>query len=184
MEKPEDSGTELESQLFSSNEKQYGKEYKTHLLSQYKLCVEMADNISSRRCIANNFFLSVNTLLLTAIGILSKLGSDFLTLNQQWLILTSIAGILFCWTWLVTIRCYRALNAAKFKVINELEKKLPASPFEVEWTILNAENKTSKYPQLTKVERWVPGIFIILYSVLCLIGVAPLARQLIQVLVG
>ena len=123
------------------NKKTYGVEYNKHLLEQYKLCVEMADKISSRRCNANNFFLSINTILLTAIGILSKLGFDFTIFNLTWIIMVSFAGILFCWTWIVTIRCYRNLNEAKFEIINKFEQKLPVKAFETEWALLTGENK-------------------------------------------
>lgn len=176
-----DSIDELKSKLFSVDEKTYGKDYKKHLLEQYKLCVEMADKTSARRSTANNFFLSANTLLLTAIGILSKLGSDFLTLSHSWLSITSIAGILFCWAWIVTIRCYRDLNTAKFKIINAIEEKLPIAPFDVEWVLLNPEYKSHKYPQLTRIERWVPGIFIGLYLVLMLFGIGPFLLQLLDI---
>ena len=170
MKKAEAIDDNLETQLFVVDEKIYGQNYKKHLLEQYKLCVEMADKISSRRSTANNFFLSVNTLLITAIGILSSLGSSFATFNLLWVIVTSLAGILFCWTWLVTIRSYKELNTAKFKIINEIEQRLPIAAFKVEWTFLTRENKTTKCPQLTKVERWVPKIFAFLYFVLMLIG--------------
>jgi len=170
MKNPGATDNNLETQLFAVDEKTYGRNYKKHLLAQYKLCVEMADKISSRRSTANNFFLSVNTLLITAIGILSRFGSSFATFSLWWIVITSFAGILFCWTWLVTIRCYRNLNDAKFKTINAIEQKLPVAAFDVEWRCLNPENKTTKYPQLTKVERWVPLIFAFLYFVLMLIG--------------
>ena len=121
---------DLRAQLFIIDEKTYGKNYKKHLLEQYKLCVEMADKISSRRSTANSFFLSVNTLLITAIGILSRLGSSFATFSSLWGVMTSIAGILFCWTWLVTIQRYRDLNDAKFNVINAIERRLPVPDTE------------------------------------------------------
>jgi len=179
MKNPRGTENDLEAQLFVFDEKTYGRNYKKHLLEQYKLCVEMADKISSRRCTANNFFLSVNTLLLTAIGILSRFGSSFATLSLWWLVITSVAGTLFCWAWLVTIRCYRDLNEAKFKIINVIEQKLPATAFNVEWALLSPENKATKYPQLTKVERWVPLIFIFLYLVLMLVGIALSTSQLL-----
>jgi len=175
MKKPEVADNDLTAQLFVVDEKTYGKNYKKHLLEQYKLCVEMADEISSRRCTANNFFLSVNTILITATGILSRFGSSFATFSLWWVVITSLAGILFCWTWLVTIQCYRDLNEAKFKIINAIEQKLPVAAFDVEWAQLNPENKTTRYPQLTKVERWVPRIFIFLYVVLMVIGLVSAA---------
>ena len=117
----------MENNNFFSNEKSYGKEYLKHLLTQYKLCVEMADKISSRRCNANNFFLSINTFLLTAVGILSKLGFDFSIFTLSWIIIVSLSGIVLCVTWFVTIRCYRNLNEAKFKIINKIEEKFDIS---------------------------------------------------------
>jgi len=164
---------DLTAKLIIVDEKSYGQDYKKHLLEQYKLCVEMADKNSARRTNANRFFLSANTLLLTAIGVLTKLESGFAALNPLWVIITSFAGILFCWVWLVTIRCYRDLSEAKFKVINTIEKKLPAAAFNVEWLCLNPENKTTRYPQLTKVESYVPKIFAFLYFILILIVLAP-----------
>jgi len=160
----------LTNELFVTQETDYGEKYKSHLLEQYKLCVAMADKISSRRSTANNFFLSLNTLLITVIGILSRLGSSFAVFNLWWVVIASFAGILFCLCWAVIIRCYRELNNAKFKVINAIEKKLPVSAFEAEWNFLKPENKTTKYPQLTRVERWVPIIFAALYVALIIIA--------------
>ena len=89
---------DLLSELLAVEEKNYGKDYKQHLLEQYKLYVEMADEVSSRRSKANNFFLSVNTLLVTAIGVLTELESSFITLNLWWVLISSFAGVLFSWT--------------------------------------------------------------------------------------
>ena len=162
---------DFESSLFVIDEKKYGKEYKKHMLEQYKLYVDMADKIQSRRSTANNFFLTVNTLLITAVGILTRLGSSFVSFNLYWVAITSFAGILFCWTWLVTIKCYRNLSDAKFRIINAIERKLPVAAFDIEWACLTQQDKDSKYPELTKVEKWVPIIFGFLYFVLIVIGV-------------
>ena len=163
--------SKLASELFIAKEKEYGENYKQHLLEQYKLYVEMADKISSRRSKANTFFLSVNTLLVTAIGILSKLESSFLTLNLWWVFVTSFAGILFCWTWLTTIISYTHLNSGKFKIINTIEQKLPLAMYRAEWSYLKPKNKVKRYKQLTVVELWVPKIFAIVYFVLMLMAI-------------
>jgi hypothetical protein len=161
----------FEAVLFAVDEKSYGEKYNQYLLEQYKLCVEMADRISSRRSKANTFFLSVNTLLVTAIGILTELGSSFASLNLWWVVVTSFAGILFCWTWLSTINSYRQLNSGKFKIINTIEQKLPLAIYKAEWAYLKPKNKTDRYKQLTIVELWVPKIFGVTYSVLMLIAI-------------
>jgi hypothetical protein len=166
----ENSKDSIEDNLFIAKEKEYGDKYQSHLLEQYKLCVSMADNNSSRRAAANNFFLSLNTLLITVIGILSRLGTNFTPFYLWWIALTSFAGALFCWIWRVNIGCYRALSEAKFKVIDMIERKLPVTAFETEWNYLNPTNKESKYPQLTRVESWVPLILAAVYLALMLIA--------------
>ena len=150
--------------LFSKSEEEYGKNYQSHLLDQYKLCVQMADNISERRSKTNTFFLSVNSFLLTALGIFTKIVLDA-DVGLWWLYVASIGGIMFAITWYVLIRNYKKLNSGKFEVIHELEKKLPTAPYRKEWSIIRNENE-SKYQKLTNVESAVPIIFIGLYIAL------------------
>ena len=166
----------FESKLFAVEEKDYGSDYKKHLLEQYKLYVEMADRISSRRSKANTFFLSCNTLLVTAIGILSKLESGFESLNLWWVLTTSFAGILFCWTWLTIINSYRQLNTGKFKVINTIELRLPLAGYGAEWLFLKPKRGISRYKQLTVVETLVPKIFGVVYFALMIVATILLAN--------
>ena len=42
--------------------------FQEHLLEQYKMYVEMADRISQRRNLANVFFLTLNTSIVTGFG--------------------------------------------------------------------------------------------------------------------
>jgi len=51
----------IEATLLSVSEQDYGHNRKSHSMEIYKLYVEMADNISTRRQSANSFFLSVNS---------------------------------------------------------------------------------------------------------------------------
>lgn len=157
------------SQLSAVDEKSYGSNYKKHLFMQYKLCVEMADRTSSRRITANNFFLSVNTVLVAVIGALSRLGSISISYSLLWAIIASVAGVLFCLCWATTIRRYRDLNNAKFNVINAIEKKLPASAFTSEWKYLCRGKNADEYRHLTAVEYWVPMIFAALYVLLIIV---------------
>ena len=158
------------SELFAMDENGYGENYKQHLLEQYKLYVEMADKISERRAKANTFFLSVNTLLVTAIGVLSKLQSGFEILNLWWVLVTSFAGILFCWAWMSIIHSYRQLNTGKFKIILLIEAKLPLAMYKTEWSYLKPKRGLSKYTQLTVVEPLVPKIFALVYFVLMIMA--------------
>ncbi len=53
----------LMSELFSKFEKDYGRDYKAHLLEQYKLYVESVEKTSDRRQQANNYFITINSTL-------------------------------------------------------------------------------------------------------------------------
>ncbi len=136
----------------------------------YKIAVEMADRVSSRRANANAFFLTVNTTLVAVIGL--KKTPKFDPLMG---ISVCIAGILVSTCWWYLLRNYRRLNEAKFKVINKIETDhLPVKPFTEEWNKLGQnyppKDKRSKVlvglQQLGNIERIIPIIFGMLYLVL------------------
>lgn len=83
------------------------------LFEQYKLYVELMDKVSERRHQANSFFLTVNTILITAL-------TSFVALTQQpnirygWVSIAIAAGIIFCLTWRRLIQSYKQLNTGKF----------------------------------------------------------------------
>lgn len=67
-------------------------------------------------------------------------------------------------TWAILLRSYRNLNSAKFKVIGELEKRLPAQTFyAAEWKALDEGKDYRKYIPLSLVESTVPFVFLIIY---------------------
>ena len=136
---------------------EYGESYQAHLIEQYKLYVESANKISDRRASANNHFLTLNTFLVSLLGVSTLAsGTGFLQ------VVILVAGILVSVVWFGLIASYRNLNTAKFGVIHELEEKLPARPFASEWE--RCEHGIGKaYRPLTHVEKWVPLVFVALY---------------------
>lgn len=141
------------------------------VLDIYKLAVEMADRVSARRAIANAFFLTVNTTLIAVVG-LSATKPDA-TLR---FIAVCAAGIAVSVCWLLLLRVYRRLNAAKFAVINKIEADhLPIKPYTDEWSELMPVGADSTklrdrlgkmFRELGNVERIVPIVFGALYIVL------------------
>ncbi len=152
--------------LFSSPEKDYGDNYKPHLLEQYKLYVEMADRISSRRQIANSFFLSINTAIVAIVGYAGFGSKNNCPLPVFWVI--GLCGMILCYTWYRLIRSYRDLNTGKFKVIHEIEKKLPLSPYDAEWVSIGEGNDPKLYLPFTHIEVAIPWIFLILHFIVIL----------------
>jgi hypothetical protein len=137
------------------------------LLEQYKLYVGTAERNSDRRHLSNNFFLTFNSLILTGAGYLTTTDKD------SWLILLSILGIIIAFLWLTTINSYRQLNTGKFKVIHEIEEKLPYPLFKKEWEYLGQVKNSKKYKKLTVVETGIPCVFIIMYGIFLFIKIIP-----------
>jgi len=150
--------------LIRHTKKSYGGSFSADLFEQYKLYVASAEKISERRESANNFLLTVNAFLVTLYGIVAT--SEY---KSYWIILVPVAGTLVSLTWHRIITSYRDLNTVKFKVIHELEARLPAALYAYEWEKAE-EGKGEAYRPLTHLERWVPIIFVGLYVILGVVG--------------
>lgn len=138
-----------EGQVYPHNDKWY-----SHLLEQYKLYIEMADRISSRRATANSYFLSVNSAILAFVGyVTSKDGVDYL-----WLL--AIAGIALSYFWNALIRSYRNLNTAKWLVVHEIEQRLPIRPYDAEWIAMGEGKNPKLYRPISHLEIGVPFVFM------------------------
>ena len=133
-----------------------GTELPDGYLEQYKLFVEMTDRISARRAVASSFFLSAQSALVVLLGVASE---------GQWVL--AVPGVILAVAWWVQLRSYRQLNAARFEVIHDLERRLPAAPYTDEWAILRASvisrRRRDRYAELGLVERVVPGLFAAIF---------------------
>ncbi len=150
-------------------EERYGgstDKYQEHLVEQYKICVEMADRISSRRAKVNSFFLAVNTGIVTLIGYVRVVSESNGTGMLYWL--TGIAGIVLCYMWYQLIMSYRQLNNWKFHIINELEKRLPARPYCVEWEEIVQAGQAKRYRPFTYIEIGIPWVFLCIHALVVL----------------
>lgn len=141
----------------------YGDLHAAHLLEQYKLYVEMADRVSARRMLANSFFVSVHTALITAFVVLLK---DNIIPKTLVGLIPFLAVLILCLIWWNMLCSYKKLNGAKFKLIGEIEKRLPISLFNEEWKLLGEGNDGAKYKPLSHLENWVPICFSVLYLAL------------------
>ena len=138
---------------------QNSDKYQDHLLEQYKVYLESTDRISSRRQNANSFFVTINTALIALVSYM-HLGSATST-KYYWLV--ALAGMAISYMWYRLIRSYKDLNDAKFKVIHQIEKKLPLSPFDAEWDLLGRGKDSSIYRPFTHIEIGIPWVFLVLH---------------------
>ena len=139
------------------------------LLAQYRLFVQTSEALVVRRQGVNTFFLSVNSVVLAAAGLLLRDGmlSD---LESFALICLSLGGGVLCFVWRQLISSYRQLSAGKFMVIHALERRLPARLFAAEWVALGRGEDPKKYRPSIGTEMATPWVFAVLHLVLVCAG--------------
>jgi hypothetical protein len=138
----------------------YGeKKADDHSLEQYKLFVESSHKVTDRRLLTNSFMLTLNSSLLTLMGA----GAGVLPSHKP-LVLLCGAGIALSFMWISLLESSRRLNAAKFKVIEQLEARLPARVFQEETRHL----RLGRHKAFSITEKVVPWTMIVVY---CLTGI-------------
>ncbi len=151
-------------------------------VEQYKLYVQMADQISARRMATNSFYMAIHAALYGVMwGFMIKEFepmSAHLKNNFEWSLLVLVSAPfcllgMICYCWWYNIRSYDQLNSAKFEVVGLLEQHLPEQPYALEWKMLEYGKNSQKYKPVSKIERWVP----------LLMGVADLMTVAIVILV-
>lgn len=158
---------EIQKMLFVAESKMYGDKYIEHLLEQYKIYITAAEKISDRRQRANEFFLTLNTSLVSVLGfIIAKTQQHIATST---VIFASAAGTIMCYLWYRMVLSYKGLNGGKFKVIHTIETRLPMALYDTEWEMLGRGKNKKLYWPFTHIELWVPWIFILIYTVLLIL---------------
>lgn len=158
--------------LESVTSKKYGANYKEHLFGQYKIMVDSAEKNSDRRNGANNFFLSLNTVIVALIGTSIQINS------LSWIrVPLYITGIFFSIIFFLLIRSYKQLNTGKFKVIHEMEKRLPLKMYAYEWYVLGEGKDKKIYYPFSHIEQWIPIVFGIVYSILIIPSIISLFNR-------
>ncbi len=148
----------------------YGDSFNAHLLEQYKLYVQSAENVSARRVASSRYLLTINAALVALYGFQS---ADFG--ESWWMLGVPIVGVIVSVLWFLIIKSHADLNRVKFKIIHELEQHLPAAIYEHEWQL--AESGRGKaYRAVTRIERWIPAVFGVLHVVLGVVMVLGLAE--------
>ena len=128
------------------------------LLAQYRLLVETSEALILRRQGVNTFFLSVNSMILAGEGLLLRAGQSG-PLESATTIGFALGGVMLCFVWHRLIISFRQLSTGKFRVIHEIEQRLPARMFAAEWVALGSGEDPKTYRPFTKLESTTPKIF-------------------------
>ena len=136
----------------------------------YRLYVDTAERNIDRRIETNKFYLTLVAGIFVAYAFLleGKLKTapqslDLVSAIAHWTlpVLLLIVSI----TWFLSIRTFRSISSAKYKVIAEMEGNLPNAPFGKEWVARN------KFLTGSGVEMIVP----LLFALMALSGLALVA---------
>ncbi len=140
------------------------------LLKQYEIYVEMADRTSARRGETNKFYVTLLTGFLALIALAFE-KSWFQQYQNQVLIVAAGLGFGLCVLWFLNIRSYKLLNASKYKVIHQIEQRLPYACFDCEWSELGEGKSVRKYIPMSHIELCVPVLLAIPYLLLLVCSV-------------
>ncbi len=138
-----------------------GQDSQRDLMAQYKLYVEIADRMSSRRMLVNAFFVALN---LAAIALFSFSFKDGALNHNALELLPFLAIGATCIIWWKVTHLYRRLNFGRSKAIQKLEQCLPVAPYETEWSSRRTRRSANLYKSLAQLEYWMPFCFILWYG--------------------
>lgn len=132
------------------------------LIEQYKTYVNRSNDVSNRRLKTNQFYVSLLSGGIAAIGLLVK-PQRLTGIQYIGLIVVGLVGVALCVTWFFNIWSYKQLNQGKYQVIHDMEQKLPHACYTDEWSKLEEGKNNRLYLEHWKVERAVPVILAIPY---------------------
>ncbi|PIP86738.1 hypothetical protein COV42_00730 [Candidatus Campbellbacteria bacterium CG11_big_fil_rev_8_21_14_0_20_44_21] len=146
--------------LFSETSASYGPKFRDHYLKQYQIYVNSIGHTSDARQKFNSYFLTLNTLLLTALGFSFSQEVPFIQNGGQ--VAIPFIGIMICFIWWAIVFSYKQRSIVKQKIINYVEENLPLSLYGVEWEILKTKHQGFKY-HFFRISLLIPWAFILLY---------------------
>jgi hypothetical protein len=147
------------------------------LLEQYKIFVHSSETLMQRRQAINSFYVTANTVLVALFAAVVALKDV-----SHWLIILSGfflsgIGIVITKAWKTLLLSYGKLNSSKIKVISAIEKRLPVSLYDLEWSVMSNDTTNGGYKPFTKSEAFTASTFFWLY-IIAFVGVSLLLGYL------
>jgi hypothetical protein len=121
---------------------------------EFKLYYESTEKVTERRLNANRWNYSISVGILLAIAAIYSWATNnrpYFILACVAILVLSIAAAIFCLFWLRQVEDWKALNSAKFRVLNDMAPRIHFEgaatggivesyrPFDKEWTILQSQ---------------------------------------------
>lgn len=172
---------ELNNRLYSDSQeiekilKGSSFEDKETLMAQYKIFVQTSEDLVKRKQSVNTFYVTLNSVMLSAIVSIVCAAGDILAIAYNSMIIyvisgfISIVGVVICFSWITLLNSYADLNASKMGIISCIEERLALKLFDTEWALLTRKIGKRKYRSFTVKEISVAKIFLALYVVLIVV---------------
>lgn len=146
--------------LYKKSELEYGELYRNHFLEQYKIAIQGVDYTSKWKHIVNNYFLTIHTILLAAVGL--SAAREKLAMTELAHQVIPIIGIFMAIAWWSTVRSYNDILEAKFAILHCLEEHLPLAIYRAEWEVLCASHNNPR--RMALIDSVVPALFFVFYA--------------------
>lgn len=134
---------------------------------QYKLFVEAHQKLTERRKDLNNFYITINSIIISTLGVMSK-GLVVPTNNLALTSVLLILGIGSIVSWLGVLRLYYTVNFKSYQMLQEFEKHFPARVFTAfydDMAQVDHQKKKEKRKNnfLLNKEIFIPYCFLLAY---------------------
>ena len=164
---------------------------------EYKLYYDSTEKVTDRRLTTNSWNYGICTAIVIAVATLANWSvsrPEFSLITIIAILMLSGMGMLLCTLWIGQIRDFKALNNAKFDVLNAMaplvrfgpdDERSSATPFAREWEILQAKRSISEVETMkilalrsSNTEFLVPMAFRLLFGLILIATVIVTAINL------
>ncbi len=136
------------------------------LVEQYRMLLSTSESLIERRQKLTTTYLTIFSALLPVLTFMLSQKMAFMNIGCA---IISLISILLCFSWHNAIDSYGKSNAAKFAILEEMEKQFPASMFASEWVVL--KKTTSRYRSYTSRETLIPLLFVAVYALFMVVSI-------------
>ncbi len=157
--------------IINPNVKLNTPQYLGLFFDQYKLFIDTTGKSADQRRNLNMFYLTVNTLVMSAIGTLAT--SGYIKDKHFFLLgILMFVGIATTMSWISAIHVYKTMNNKNYAIIREFEQYFPAQVY----TSFNKDlSKLDSFSEgkifLTQREIIIPYVFLIGYVLYALLKI-------------
>ncbi len=153
------------------------KEEKFLIIEQYRVYSEAKESFIGRNFQTNRFYLVLSLVLFLLLYIFYAL-----TPSVAPIVVGSIIGMAVCVMWWLNLDSYQFLIKIKYaKVLEEMEKFLPFSPYKREYEAFQEAKKDKKAIVFSDFQKFLAIILFCIYLIIFSNGISSLLMNLIKI---